>query len=184
MWPRWRSSPAGARLPITELLVRALQATDAETYRALRLFMLEESPTAFSSDLETARSRSLSHFRERATDTAENFIMGAFADDRLIGCAGGVREQELKRRHIALLWGMYVRPEHRRTGVGRQLVAAVLDRLRELPGLEIVQLGVTAGNEPAVALYEAFGFEAYGREPAAIRVAGSDYDELLMSLRL
>jgi hypothetical protein len=36
----------------------------------------------------------------------------------------------------------------------------------------------------ALALYEQAGFEVYGREPAALKVAGSNYDEFLMSREL
>ena len=52
----------------------------------------------------------------------------------------------------------------------------------DIDGVERVELGVTAGNEPALSLYESAGFRVYGREPAAIKVAGVDYDELLLSL--
>jgi len=146
--------------------------------------MLRESPTAFSSDLTEAAQRPIDHFRARASDSPDNFVMGAFAAGELVGSAGGAREQERKRNHLAMVWGMYVHPEHRRSGTGSLLLGAVLDRLSRLPGLEFVQLGVTAGNEPAIRLYERLGFTTYGCEPAALKVAGVNYDELLMSLRL
>ena len=143
--------------------------------------MLEESPTAFGSDHHEALRRPLSHFRDRAANEPENFIIGAFLDGELIGSAGGRREQAPKRRHIASIVGMYVHPHHRGTGLGRKLLDAVLERLEVLPGVEALQLEVTAGNEAALKLYESAGFSVYGREPAALKVAGVDYDELRLS---
>lgn len=144
--------------------------------------MLEESPTAFGADLEETRARPLAHFEERASNEPENFIIGAFAADELVGSAGGMRDREPKRRHLALVWGMYVHPSQRGCGLGRLLLGTVLERLRRIEGVEQVQLAVTAGNEPALKLYESAGFRVYGREPAALKVAGVNYDELLLSV--
>jgi ribosomal protein S18 acetylase RimI-like enzyme len=35
-------------------------------------------------------------------------------------------------------------------------------------GVTVIQLEVTHGNEPATALYEGLGFQAYGVEPMAV----------------
>ena len=146
--------------------------------------MLEESPTAFGSDYSETAARSPAYFRDRVTDTPDSFIFGAFRGGSLIGAAGSYREPEAKRRHIATVVGMFVHPDHRRRGLAGALLNAVLDRLREQPGLEYIRLAVTAGNTRALALYERTGFSIYGREPAALKVAGTNHDELLMSLRL
>lgn len=50
---------------------------------------------------------------------------------------------------------------HRRQGLGRQLVSALLERGREL-GLAFLTLEVRAGNEPARRLYETMGFQTVG----------------------
>ena len=102
----------------------------------------------------------------------------------LVGTCGAYRETDPKRRHIAAVWGMYVSPEHRGKSLARRLLDVTIERLRALDGVEQVQLAVTAGNEPAERVYQSAGFAAYGREPAALKVDGVDYDELLMSLPL
>ena len=143
--------------------------------------MLRESPTAFGADYAESASRPLDHFRDRTRDEPENFILGAFIPDALVGSAGAFREETPKRRHIATVVGMYVHPEHRRRGIAAKLLNAVVERLERLHGLEQIQLSVTAGNEGALSLYRQAGFEIYGREPAALKVDGIDYDELLLS---
>ena len=55
-----------------------------------------------------------------------------------------------------------VAPEFRRQGVGRALIAALLERCRELE-LAFVTLEVRPSNAPAVALYQGFGFTEVGR---------------------
>lgn len=54
--------------------------------------------------------------------------------------------------------GLGVVPAHRRCGLGRRLMEALLDAGRAL-GLESVQLEVITRNAPAKALYDALGFE-------------------------
>lgn len=55
-----------------------------------------------------------------------------------------------------------VAPEHRRRGLARVLVRAVLARAAEL-GCTHVDLEVAADNAPALALYHALGFVEVGR---------------------
>ena len=55
-----------------------------------------------------------------------------------------------------------VDPAARRRGVGRALIAALLERAAQLE-LAFVTLEVRPSNAPAVALYRGFGFEEAGR---------------------
>ncbi|MEM8769973.1 MAG: GNAT family N-acetyltransferase [Pseudomonadota bacterium] len=171
---------------MTEYHLRPLTAEDAEAYRTFRLFMLAEAPTAFGSHHDEAAQLPLENFRERASYVKDNFIIGAFSktDEQLVASAGGLREQALKRRHLGLIWGMYVHPDHRGAGLGTRLLNNVLARLEELNGVSAVGLSVTVGNKPALALYESAGFEAWGEEPLALRVDGADHAELHMIRRL
>ena len=146
--------------------------------------MLDESPSAFSADIPSTLAMPLDHFRDRTRNEPENFIIGGFRDDTLIATAGAYRETGDKRRHMATVWGMFVHPHHRRAGLGHQLLTRVLERLTQLPGVERVELAVTVGNDSALVLYESFGFETYGREPDALRIADSGYDEFHLSLKL
>lgn len=54
-----------------------------------------------------------------------------------------------------------VDPAARRRGIGRALIAALLERAAALE-LSFVTLEVREGNAPAVGLYEGFGFERVG----------------------
>ena len=101
------------------------------------------------------------------------------AGGHIVGMAGWQRMAGARERHKAFVWGAYVQPGWRRHGVGRALLAALI----EAAGAEVEQLtlSVVADNAAALALYRALGFEVYGREPRALRDACGNYsDELLM----
>jgi ribosomal-protein-alanine N-acetyltransferase len=68
-----------------------------------------------------------------------------------------------------------VAPDHRRSGVGRALIADGLTRLAGL-GVTVCHLEVEAGNRPATGLYEATGFHKIGRRRGYY---GSGRDALL-----
>ncbi|MFN2322575.1 MAG: GNAT family N-acetyltransferase [Trueperaceae bacterium] len=166
--------------PAPTVILRELRPDDADAYRSLRLEALRNVPSAFASSFEEESVRDLAATLERLRPNPDGATFGAFQAERLVGTSAIFRLPRLKERHKAYLVGMYVAPAARRTGVGRALVAAVLDRARAMPGLRQVLLGVEAGNAPARALYEAFGFEAFGYERDALIVDGVAYDEVHM----
>lgn len=59
------------------------------------------------------------------------------------------------------MMNLAVSPEYRRQGIGRALVNALTDRLRQL-GSHSVSLEVRASNLPACQLYESLGFTQVG----------------------
>lgn len=57
-----------------------------------------------------------------------------------------------------------VHPDYRRQSIGRTLVLALCDALRE-KGVQFLMLEVRQSNAPAIALYEQLGFEQVGLRP-------------------
>jgi [ribosomal protein S18]-alanine N-acetyltransferase len=66
-----------------------------------------------------------------------------------------------------------VEPAHRGCGLGKMLLAALLDEARGL-GVSDVFLEVRADNEPAMALYESFGFRPIDRRVGYYQPDGVD----------
>ena len=167
--------------------IRELTKTDAIEYRTLRLRALKEHPMAFSSSYDDQRDWRLDIFAERLSETpgsGDSFVLGCFADAKLIGTIGFFREREPKCAHLRMIGGMHVAAEQQGNGYGRTLLKQALERARQLPGLKLVQLSVTTTNEPAKTLYASFGFEIYGRAPQAMFVDGEYIDEYLMALKV
>lgn len=165
--------------------IRDLTKKDSESFWNLRLFALESEPAGFGESAEEHRQQSIESFAQRIQlGGADNVICGAFDGPRLVGTAGFYREQREKRRHVGVIWGVFVHPECRGKGLGRGLVSAAINFGRALPGLEKVQLTVTATQPAARKVYLSLGFRAYGVEPRALLANGEYLDEELMSLDL
>lgn len=169
--------------------IRLLTAEDVENFRTLRLRGLQENPEAFGSSPEEFTKQPLATTIARITpvgDPPERFVLGAFdTEDRLLGVVGLMRENGLKDRHKADIWGMYVASEAQGQGIGRALMQAALARAREIAGVEQVKLAVSADNTAARKLYASLGFRIYGTEPRALKLSADTYlDEELMILML
>jgi RimJ/RimL family protein N-acetyltransferase len=167
--------------------VRALTEADAASYRALRLRALREEPEAFLITPEEEGLNTIEEFARRLRaewSGPEGGLFGAFEAGALVGLCGYGREKRIKYRHKAFIWGMYVAPEARGRGLGRELLAAALDRLRSLPDVEQVNLQVTAVNAAAAELYRSMGFVRIGLEPRSMRVGDRYLDDETMALRL
>ena len=160
--------------------IRRLLPPDAAAFLALRLASLRDCPTAFSSSFEEERDTPLATIEARFAPGSGRNLFGVFAGDDLAGFVGVGREDSLKTRHKAFIRGMYVAPAHRGKGLGRQLLEHAMAFSAGMEGVRQVLLTVTAGNDTALAMYEALGFSVYGREPRALLVDGVYYDDLHM----
>lgn len=165
------------------MVVRELTPEDAAHYQELRLFALQESPTAFSSSYDEEVNRSLDMIEKRLGDQAAQTFGTFDRDGELIGMATLYREQHVKNDHKAHLYGMYVSPEYRCQGLGKDLLEKVVAQARGL-GLRQINLSVNSDNDAAVRLYESFGFERFGLEKDAMRIGEDYYDATYMVLRL
>jgi RimJ/RimL family protein N-acetyltransferase len=167
---------AEGNVDAANIRVRLLTPADAAFYRAIRLAGLKDAPEAFGSTFEAEVVKPLAWFFDRLTASQ---IFGAFCDSEVLGVAGFAQRDGEKEAHKGLLWGMYVRPEARGTGIARRLVEAVVDFAR--PRVELIQLSVVVGNEPARRLYSRLGFIEYGIEYNSLKYGGRYYDEILMT---
>jgi RimJ/RimL family protein N-acetyltransferase len=167
--------------------IRQLTDTDALAYHELRLRGLREHPEAFTSSFEEESRKPLAWAQTRLAHSpaaAYNFVLGALSDATLIGILGVSVEPRAKSKHKGNVFGMYVAPEYAGRGVGQRLLTTCIQRAREVPGLEQLQLTVTEGNVRAKTLYEKAGFRAFGLEQNALKIGGQYFDKCHMTLDL
>jgi ribosomal protein S18 acetylase RimI-like enzyme len=160
--------------------IRRLTPSDATELRALRLSALLANPTAFGGSFEDETAQPVADTEQRLAARGDRAVLGAFIDDALVGSVGINRETMAKLAHKAGIWGMYVTPEHRGTGVGRQLLNEAIRVAQSFDGVRQLTLYVNAVNLGAIGLYESLGFVTYGVEPCGMKVDGVFYDEHLM----
>ncbi|MDQ3103537.1 MAG: GNAT family N-acetyltransferase, partial [Actinomycetota bacterium] len=110
------------------------------------------------------------------------FVAEAEAEGELVGRLSLARDTHPSSQHVADL-GLMIAAEHRRRGIGRALLEQALDWARAAD-VRKLELHVFPWNEPALRLYEAFGFEREGLRRDHYR-RGSDYvDAILMAYRI
>ncbi|WP_321818033.1 MULTISPECIES: N-acetyltransferase [unclassified Paraburkholderia] len=165
------------------LTIRTLTEHDVDAFHAMRLHAAVDAPFAIvpTHEEESRWTREENIARVRETD--QQAVFGAFDGETLIGIAGWRREQRVKFAHKSLIWGVFVDPAYRRTGIGRRLVESAIGRAKA-SGVEQVQLSVGAQNPRAQTLYSSLGFVIYGCEPRAMRIGNTYFDEEMMVLML
>jgi GNAT superfamily N-acetyltransferase len=110
----------------TDFEVRPVVEDDWQQYRAIRLEMLLDTPSAFAVRLETAQGYTEAEWRERAArgDSTSQVLMAAIAaDGSWIGAMGSY----VKDLGAPMLFGVYVAPAFRGRDAG--VTDALLERV-------------------------------------------------------
>jgi RimJ/RimL family protein N-acetyltransferase len=99
--------------------------------------------------------------------------------DRIVGRLSLSRDAHPASRHVADL-GLMVAVSHRRRGVGTAMLEAAVAWAGEA-GIRKLELHVFPWNEPALALYETFGFVREGYRKRHYERGGELVDAILMA---
>jgi RimJ/RimL family protein N-acetyltransferase len=119
--------------------------------------------------------RSLKRFPDAAVYVADD-------DGDVVGRLSLARDPHPASRHVADL-GLMVAATHRRRGLGTALLEQAVAWARGA-GIRKLELHVFPWNEPAIRLYEAFGFEREGLRKSHYLREGKYVDAVLMAYRI
>ena len=144
-------------MPIENLKIRRAEPDDY-----LAVYEIFTSPDVYADTMQLPYpSREL--WRKRVAETPENFInLVAVVDDRVVGMVGlETFPNRPRRRHVGRI-GISVHSEWQGKGVGKALMAAVVDLADNWLNLTRLELEVYADNAAAIHVYERFGFSYEG----------------------
>ena len=165
--------------------IRLLTEHDAEAWWNLRLLGLTTDPVSFAESADEHRRKTMEEARAFFRScTPENFVVGGFENSQLVGMAGFYRERHDKFRHKGTIWSVYVRQESRGQGAAKALIADIIRRVRQIKGMEQINLIVSATQPIAKRVYTSLGFKHYGTEPRSLKIGDIYIDDELMVLYL
>ena len=136
--------------------VRRGVARDAESLRMIRLESLRDTPDAFGAQFDEVSAWPMSRWREVAAGW--HYYVGE-VDGDVVGLVSG--EVDCRSPGQCWMFGMYVSPPARGTGLAGGLVDAVCGWARE-NGASELRLHVTETQLRARAFYAKVGFELTG----------------------
>ena len=139
---------------MSQIRVRRMTPEDWQIWRAVRLAALTDAPRAFASTLDREQGYDERTWRDQV-EPGRGVKVVALTGDAPVGVAAGWVHREWN--DAVELFGMWVAPSARGTGVGDALVHQVLDWAHE-GGHPQVRLWVVEDNHRARRLYERLGF--------------------------
>jgi phosphinothricin acetyltransferase len=161
---------------VNPVLVRDAQPGDLAAILAIYNHAIVHDTAVFD-DRPYTPERLLSWFENKRRD--ELPVLVAELEGVVVGFATFGQFRPWSGYHDSLEHSLYVSESSRRRGAGRALLFALLDRARAR-GAHVMVAGLSADNEPSLALHEAFGFERVG----LLREVGRKFDRWLDLLLL
>jgi putative acetyltransferase len=139
----------------TGLTIRAWEPRDWEEIAALT-----ELPKVRWGTLRLPYTRKDQWRKWMENPSEEQTGIVAVLEGRIVGSAG-IQQHKGRRRHVGEL-GMWVHDDFHRRGIGSALTAALVDVADNWLDLKRIELTAYVDNEPAIRLYQKFGFEVEG----------------------
>lgn len=165
---------------MSEITVRALTEDEWEQYRSIRLSALEESPQAFVATHAEEAAYDEDRWRQRMR---RSLRLLAEADGTPVGVAS-VGDTSADTPGVAQLFGLWVAPTSRGTGVATRLVQEGADQARAR-GKSHLAYWVGTDNGRAVAFASGFGFRPTDdRRPMRVQSEEDGAEEIAMLLPL
>jgi putative acetyltransferase len=163
-----------------QITIRRAQVSDAPAFAEMMAH-----PEVFSGLLQNPYP-SEELWRQRLQDGAapgktDLHLVALNEEGRLVGSAGlFAAGAALRRRHVVSL-GVTIAQHAQGQGVGKAMMAALLDYADNWAQVLRIELTVYTDNLRAIKLYESFGFEHEGRMKAYALRAGHYVDTLAMA---
>ncbi|WP_170289344.1 GNAT family N-acetyltransferase [Metabacillus lacus] len=161
------------------IVIRPVKAADSVSTMSIAEEILKEglgitSIEEFHHSMKSEREWIKSYISNQQS----KLFLVAVHEKKVIGFLNFDGGEKLKTKHQGS-FGISITSAWRNKGVGKQLIADLLQWCRENPEIEKVRLEVLGANTPAIALYKKLGFREEGRLIDQIK-SGTHYDDLIL----
>lgn len=167
------------------IILRSPEPEDAQTFLDVRIKTSEESYNMARYPEEMVNTiEKISPMISLTLQSDDEFLIGAFDGDKMIGCVGVAKYgTHIKYRHKLGL-GISILKDYCNGGLGTAMMEYAIESAKQT-NIEQLLLGVYDDNERAQHLYKKMGFVEWGREPRAFKHKDNTYhDEIQMVLML
>ena len=165
---------------MTDVTVRSLGEEDWQEFRAIRLAALRDSPDAFAASVDAEEGFEEDFWRLRLRRSTRLVAVLLEVEGSTVGQSVGVvslGEGKDEEGRVAEIFGLWVAPDARGTGVATKLVEASADRARR-DGRTHVSYWVGTDNGRAVAFASGIGFRPTDfRRPMRVTPGAGEDDE-------
>ncbi len=163
--------------------IRKLLPNESNSYREIRLECLKKFPRNFGSNYHDEKEKAKLFFQPFIEQlNIDNFVIGAFHNNSIIGISGFNRYEGEKTKHRGRIIQVYVNPEYQGQNIGTDIIKSTLAEAFKLTEIEQIEINVLATNKKAEKVYEKIGFEAYGLQKNYLKIGSTYYDHKMMMI--
>ncbi len=159
-------------------MIRQLLVSDSEKFRDLRLETLLKDPGFWYSKYEVEKDFPLSDFTSRiaySTSSPMFGYYGYFDEEKLLAYVQISSNYWAKKKHVVIVSDVCVSPERRKSGIGSELMKFVIEKAKEVPDVEQIELWVNSSNTIAASFYEKLGFKKVAEIPESLKESDGTY---------
>lgn len=166
-----------------DITIRKLKPEESNSYRDLRLQCLKNYPLNFTSNYDNEKGKHKLFFQSAIEEgDINNFVLGAFYNNSLIGISGFNRYERKKIAHKGRIIQVYVNRDYQAKQIGLRLIKSTIKEAFKLKGIEQIEIDVIASNHKAEKLYKKLGFTEYGTQKNFMKVNNTYFDHKMMML--
>lgn len=166
-----------------DILIRKLLPNESISYREIRLQCLKNYPDYFITNYQDEKTREKLFFQPFIEQSdKDNFVIGAFHDNNLIGISGFNRHERKKINHGGIIIQVYVKSDYQGMNIGSNMIKSTIEEAFKIDGVEQIEIGVISINENAEKIYKKIGFEEYGLQKNFLKIDGVYYDHKMMMI--
>ena len=166
-----------------KIQIRKLQPNESNSYRDVRLECLKDFPNNFSSNYQDEKLKTKLFFQPFIEQSAtNNFVIGAFDKNTLIGISGFQRYERKKIDHRGIIIQVYVKPDFQGKSIGKKMIQSTLEEAFKIEGIEQVEINVIATNDKAANMYKNLGFKEYGFQKNYLKINGVYLDHKMLMI--